>query len=76
MTRIFAVALISALLVPAAAMAGGHHQGTPAQQRACRSDVARFCRNVGGGDYAIADCLRANAGRLRPACRAVIESGR
>lgn len=74
MTRAFAIALFSIALLSTAA--SGQHQGTPEQQRACRHDVARFCRHVEGGDYAIADCLRMNIGRLRPECRQVIEGRR
>jgi len=48
------------------------HQGTPQQQRACRADAARYCSGF-REDMAIANCLRANAGRLHPACRRVIE---
>jgi len=50
------------------------HQGTPEEQQACRSDVARYCRSVQDkGDEAIVDCLKANIKKLRPACRQVIE---
>ncbi len=70
MTRYFAVALISLAILPTAASA--QHRGTPEQQRACSSDVARYCRHVQGDD-AIADCLRAHVDRLRPACRRVIQ---
>jgi hypothetical protein len=71
MTRVFAVALLSLAILPDAAMA--QHRGTPEQQRACRPDVARFCRHAGSSDYEIEACLRANMGRLRRACRAVFE---
>jgi hypothetical protein len=58
------------LAAPCAALA--QHAGTPQQQAACRPDVLRFCRGI-RDDYAVADCLRANAGRLRHSCRNVIE---
>jgi hypothetical protein len=74
MSRYFAAALLSLALLPTAALAQG--RGTPEQQRACRPDVARLCAYVGGDDYAIEACLRANMGRLRPACRRVFEGGR
>jgi hypothetical protein len=48
------------------------HQGTPEQQRACRADAARYC-SAFREDNAIANCLRANVGRLHPACRRVIQ---
>jgi hypothetical protein len=74
MTRAFAIAMFSIVILSAAAL--GQHQGTPEQQRACRHDVTRFCRHVEGGDYAIADCLRANIERLRLECRQVMEGRR
>jgi hypothetical protein len=50
--------MIRRLLVPAAFAQGGGapgHLGTPEQQRACRPDVQRFCREMQNqGDYAIA----------------------
>jgi hypothetical protein len=74
MTRYFAAAALFLAIVPAA---WAQNQGTPEQQRACRPDVARFCRHMqSGGDYAIENCLRANIQRLRPACRDVLEGRR
>ena len=77
--HLFVLALTLAVL-PAVAFAQGGgaqgHLGTPEQQRACRSDVQRFCREMQNqGDYAIADCLKANTRRLSSACRRVIETG-
>jgi hypothetical protein len=67
-------------VLPAVAFAQGGgtpgHVGTPEQQRACRPDVERFCRQVQNqGDYAIADCLKTNERRLSSACRRVMEAG-
>jgi len=73
MIRAFAIAVLSIVILSTAAW--GQHQGTPEQQRACRHDATRFCRQE-GDDYAIANCLRANIGRLRPGCRAVMEGRR
>jgi hypothetical protein len=77
--HLFLLALTLAVL-PAVAFAQGGgaqgHLGTPEQQRACRPDVQRFCREMQNqGDYAIADCLKANTRRLSSACRRVIEAG-
>ena len=50
------------------------HQGTTEEQRACRSDVVRYCRGVQDkGDDAMVDCLKLNLRRLKPACRQIIE---
>jgi len=73
MIRAFAIAMLSILILSTAAL--GQHQGTQQEQRACRHDVTRFCRQQ-VDDYAIADCLRANMARLRPVCRAVMEGRR
>jgi hypothetical protein len=69
MTSALGLAMTSLAIWPPRAFA----QDTPNQQRACRPDVARFCRHVEGGGDAIRGCLRANVERLRPACREVIE---
>jgi hypothetical protein len=50
------------------------HAGTLHQQQACRSDVLRYCADVQAkGDYTMADCLKANADKLNPACRQALE---
>ena len=73
MIRALVIAMLSIMLLSTAAV--GQHQGTPEQQRACRHDATRFCRQE-VDDYAIANCLRANIGRLRAACRAIMEGRR
>jgi hypothetical protein len=73
MTRALAIAMLSIVMLPAAAL--GQHQGTPEQQRACRHDATRFCR-AEVDDFAVANCLRANIGRLRTGCREIIEGRR
>jgi hypothetical protein len=75
MKRYLSVLAVSLALLPtvlAAQSRAETHQGTPEQQRACRADAARYCRGI-REDMAIANCLRANVGRLHPACRRVIE---
>ena len=74
MVKILSTLVIALAISPCLAWAQDGHRGTAQQQRACRSDVARFCRG-GNSDAAIADCLRSNADRLRPACRTVIQGG-
>jgi len=73
MVRYLSVMLLAIAASCTAAAAQNAHMGTAQQQRACRSDVARFCRGVRGGDFAIADCLKAHRHRLRASCRRVIE---
>jgi hypothetical protein len=74
MKRHLPILTLALAILPAAALAAEEkHLGTPQQQRACRPDVLKFCRAVQGGDIAIAKCLEANADKLTPACRKVIE---
>jgi hypothetical protein len=75
MNRCFAILVLSLTVLPATAFAdhGGPHMGTPQQQRACRPDVLRLCRDVQGGDLAIATCLKDNFNKLSPACRRVFQ---
>jgi hypothetical protein len=80
MIRHLFVLAVTLAVLPAVAVAQGGgaqgHLGTPEQQRACRPDVQRFCREMQNQrDYAIADCLKANGRRLSSACRRVIEAG-
>ncbi len=72
MVKTFAILTLSLAIWPFAALAQDGHRGTAQQQRACQSDVARYCRGS-HSDGAIADCLRSHADRLRHACRQVIE---
>jgi hypothetical protein len=73
MTR--SLPILSLLLIVASNVAHAQgSSGTQEQQRACRPDVLRFCRDL-HDDYAIANCLRANVEKLRPPCRKVINGG-
>ena len=52
------------------------HRGTLQQQRACRPDVLKYCRNTQDqDDRAIAECLKAHAQQLSPACRHALKEG-
>ena len=74
MKRYLQVLAFALAMLPAAALAAEEkHLGTPQQQRACRPDVLKHCRDVHGGDVAIAKCLETNTDKLTPACRKVIE---
>jgi hypothetical protein len=71
-----AVTLVA--IAPSLALAQQTGGGTPDQQKACRSDVSRYCRNVvQGGDFAILGCLQANRDKISKACARVLqETGR
>jgi hypothetical protein len=52
------------------------HRGSLQQQRACRPDVLRHCRNMQDqDDAAIVGCLKVHERELRPACRQVLKEG-
>ena len=74
MLRYLPVLALSLTVLPTVVSAQQGRLGTPQQQRACRPDVVRYCRGM-DDDHVIANCLRANIRKLRPACREVIEGG-
>ncbi len=71
------IALIG--LTSSASAAGGRaegHRGSLQQQRACRPDVLRHCRNVQDqDDAAIVGCLKAHERQLSTACREALKKG-
>jgi hypothetical protein len=72
MVRYLTIVTLALASLPSTVLA---QSGTPAEQRACRSDVARYCRgSIQGGGLAVANCLSAHRGRLHRACRAVLAS--
>ena len=68
------VGVLAGSLSPVAA-AATDQPGTPAQKRACRPDVYRLCAGEIPNVRAIVSCLKANASRLSPDCRAVFDGG-
>jgi hypothetical protein len=48
-------------------------RGTPEDQRACRPDALRLCKDLMGNDDAVLRCFQANRAQLTPACAAVLE---
>jgi len=52
------------------------HRGTLQQQRACRPDVLRHCRDMQDqNDDAIVHCLKAHERQLSSACRQALKEG-
>lgn len=63
--------LVSSIFLSSSAFA--QQSGTPSEQKACNSNVRRFCAKVvTGGDMAILGCLQQNRAKLTPACRQVL----
>ena len=48
-------------------------RGTPEDQRNCRPDAARLCKDNIGNDDAVLRCFQARRSELSPACRGVLE---
>jgi len=49
-------------------------QNNAAEERACRGDAHRFCREALGDEFRVASCLIEHRDRISRACRAVLES--
>jgi hypothetical protein len=47
-------------------------RGTPEDQRACRSDASKLCKDYLGNDDQVLRCFQANRQRLTPSCNAVL----
>jgi hypothetical protein len=74
MFRHLSVVTLVLVSLPSAGFAQSH-SGNSVEQRACRSDVVRYCRaSLDSGDLAVANCLSAHRDRLHHACRAVLAS--
>jgi hypothetical protein len=65
---LFALALTVA---PASAQA---RMGTPEEQRACKADAQRFCRQQLSDDLAVSQCLQQHRAALSRPCKKVFES--
>jgi hypothetical protein len=48
-------------------------RGTPEDQRNCRPDAVRLCKEVAGNDDAVLRCFQARRRELSPPCLAVLE---
>ena len=47
-------------------------RGTPEDQRACRPDAVRLCKDVMGNDDSVLRCFQANRPQLSAPCAAVL----
>ncbi|MGE0750116.1 MAG: hypothetical protein AB7K64_05955 [Variibacter sp.] len=76
------LSLVMGLLVGAAvpAFAQGRYpppannsgRGTADDEKACRHDAVKYCKQVLGDDFAVLNCFQQNRRRIRPACDAVL----
>ena len=68
------LSLLAVLLVgtgSAWAQSGMPH--TPAEERACRGDAHRFCKDVLSDEFQVASCLQEHRNHVSPACRTVLQ---
>jgi hypothetical protein len=49
------------------------YQGTGPDQAACRPDVRRYCRQIGGDQMRVLACLQDHRRQLSRRCRGVLE---
>jgi hypothetical protein len=47
-------------------------RGTPEDQRNCRPDAVRLCKDYMGNDDLVLRCFQANRAQLSPACQGVL----
>jgi hypothetical protein len=48
-------------------------RGTPEDQRNCREDAVKLCKEVAGDDDAVLRCFQANRVKLSAPCRGVLD---
>jgi hypothetical protein len=66
------VALVAVLLLGSSTLATAE-SGTPQEQAACRADVTRHCRGIGGDNDTILQCLVSHGPKLTAKCRSVLQ---
>jgi hypothetical protein len=50
----------------------GLGRGTPEDERACRNDAVKWCREVLGNDMAVLQCFQQRRRQLSPSCEYVL----
>ncbi len=67
-------ATIAVLMLSGATLAQtSYPQENSREDRACRGDAQRFCKNDIPDQFRVGSCLQAHRERLSRACRAVLE---
>jgi len=46
---------------------------TPAEEKTCRDDAHRFCKNVLSDEFQVASCLQEHRNRVSHACRTALQ---
>jgi hypothetical protein len=71
-TVLIGTAVLATLVTTSSA---GFAQGTPEQRSACMGDAFKFCAAEIPNVPKITACMRANASKLSPACKAAVAKG-
>jgi len=69
---VFAIVLVSNAALAQAPYGAYPHENTP-EDRACRGDARRFCREDIPDQFRVGSCLQAHRDRLSRACRNALE---
>jgi hypothetical protein len=67
------VIALLALSSPAWAEANQNPPQNTAEDRACRGDAHRFCKDAMPDEFRVASCLQEHKDRISHACRAVLD---
>ncbi len=68
------LSLLAVLLVAAGpALAQSTLPHTPAEEKACRGDAHRFCKDVLSDEFQVASCLQEHRNRVSHACRMALQ---
>jgi Cysteine rich repeat len=65
--------LTALLLGTGAAFAQNTLPHTPAEERACRDDAHRFCKDVLSDEFQVASCVQEHRNRVSHACRSALQ---
>jgi hypothetical protein len=66
--------ILAVFLTSSAALAQTYPQENTAEDRACRGDARRFCKDDIPDQFKVGSCLQMNKEKLTHACKAMLES--
>jgi hypothetical protein len=73
MIMVHTLCLVIVLIGSGAAWAQSGPPHSAAEERACRGDAHRLCKDVLNDEFQVASCLQEHRDRVSRACRAVME---
>jgi hypothetical protein len=66
--------ILAVFLTSSAVLAQTYPQENTAEDRACRGDARRFCKDDIPDQFKVGSCLQMNKEKLTHACKAMLES--